>query len=83
MMRRIAVVLGLAWTFLLAWFVFGQAAAYFRRWACPSWEAVKELCQLVLLYGTMAFLCFAVAVIMGRGGESGPAPGPTDHQDES
>ena len=83
MMRRIAVVLGLAWTFLLAWYVFSETAACFRRLAWPSWEALKSHCLIVLPYGTMAFLCFAVAAAMGRGGESGPETRPTDRQDES
>ena len=82
MMRRIAFVLGLAWTFLLAVSIFGEVAKDVRERALPPWGDVKIFCQVLLIQGTVAFLCFAVAAIMGRGGESGSEPKPTDRQDE-
>ena len=70
MMRRVAVVLGVAWTFLLAWTLFSEIAADIRQQAWPYWSDLKLLGVSVLIQGSMAFLCFAVAVGLGNGAKS-------------
>ena len=76
MMRRVAVVLGVAWTFLLAWTLFSEIAADIRQQAWPYWSDLKLLGVSVLIQGSMAFLCFAVAVALGQ--VRRPNESPTD-----
>jgi hypothetical protein len=65
MMRRVAIILGLAWTVLMAAFLVRDVRDCIRAGTMPTLDTLKyDLLQL-LLYGTMAFLCFAVAVVAG------------------
>jgi hypothetical protein len=61
MLRRIAAILGLAWSFLFASLVARQAIGCIRDLSLPPRESWSALGLQLLLYGTMAFLCFAVA----------------------
>jgi hypothetical protein len=67
MMRRVAIILGLAWTVLLGSIVVSpEVTEYVRRRAWPTWQEAKFLLLQALLYGTMAFLCFAVVAALGK-----------------
>ncbi len=60
MVRRVAAILGLAWSFLFASLVFRQVVACVRDRSLPPRESWTALGLQLLLYGTMAFVCFAV-----------------------
>ncbi len=81
MVRRIAVVLGLVWTILLGSLLISELGPYLRTWRWPSGETWKTLLPSVLLYGTMAFVCFALsAALNGNRGKESAAEEPEDRE---
>jgi hypothetical protein len=80
MLRRVAIILGLAWAVLLASLVVSEMSSCLRQRSWPAWDASKALLLLqALLYGTMAFVCFALSVALnGKGKAADPAEDPED-----
>ena len=66
MIRRIAIILGLAWSFLFASLLVKETIGCLRSRELPPRESWGALALQLLLYGTMAVLSFAVSAALKR-----------------